>query len=52
MKVGVIGYGSMGRMILEKLSELKLIENKNLYVASRTYQKIEHLVNVFNVCER
>lgn len=50
MKIGVIGYGSMGKMILEKISESKAVENENLYVANRTYEKIEHLAGIFNVC--
>lgn len=51
MKIGVIGYGSMGKMILEKIAESKAVDNKNLYVANRTYEKIEYLMNVFNVCK-
>lgn len=51
MKVGVIGYGSMGKMILEKIAESKEIQNKDLYIANRTYEKIAHLANVFNVCK-
>lgn len=50
MKIGIIGYGSMGKMILEKISESKAVENKNLYIANRAYEKIEHLTNIFNVC--
>lgn len=51
MKIGVIGYGSMGKMLLEKLEESKFVDNKNLYVANRTYEKIAHLKNTYNVCE-
>lgn len=51
MKVGIIGYGSMGKMILEKIAEAKKIDNKDLYVANRTYEKIEHLTNILNVCK-
>lgn len=51
MKVGVIGYGSMGKMILNKLSESGTVENKNLYIANRTYGKIAHLASVYNVCK-
>lgn len=50
MRVGIIGYGSMGKMILEKLSESQTVENENLYVANRTYEKIAHL-NEFNICK-
>lgn len=51
MKIGVIGYGSMGKMILEKMSESKTVNRENLYVANRTYEKIEHLATVFHVCK-
>ena len=50
MKIGVIGYGSMGKMILEKIAESNTVGNENLYVANRTYEKIEHLADVFKVC--
>lgn len=39
MKVGIIGYGSMGKMILEKIAEAEFVRPKDLYVASRTYEK-------------
>lgn len=51
MKIGIIGYGSMGKMILEKISESKFVENENIYVANRTYEKILHLTSNFNVCK-
>ncbi len=51
MKVGIIGYGSMGKMILEKIAEAKFVECKDLYAANRTYEKIEHLTAVYNVCK-
>lgn len=40
MKVGVIGYGSMGRMLLEKLSSNSDLIDGKLYVANRNYEKI------------
>ena len=51
MKVGIIGYGSMGKMILEKIADSKSVESADLYVANRTYEKISHLINIFNVCK-
>lgn len=51
MKVGIIGYGSMGKMILEKLWEAQIIAKEDLYIANRTYGKIEHLKNEYNVCQ-
>jgi len=37
MKIGIIGYGSMGKMLYEKLSHTEL------YVSNRTKEKISHL---------
>lgn len=51
MKVGVIGYGSMGKMLLEKLpSNSELIEGK-LFVANRTYEKIASLNKEYHLCQ-
>ncbi len=51
MKVGIIGYGSMGKMILEKIAEAEYVKCEDLYVANRTYEKIAHLTNIFNACK-
>lgn len=51
MKIGIIGYGSMGKMILEKIAEAKCVKSEDLYIANRTYEKIAHLTDVFNVCK-
>lgn len=51
MKVGIIGYGSMGKMLLEKLSlEKDLIDDK-LYLANRSYEKIVDLADKYNLCQ-
>lgn len=50
MKVGVIGYGSMGKMLLEEFSNSDLIDGK-LYVANRNYEKITHLAELYNLCK-
>jgi pyrroline-5-carboxylate reductase len=51
MKVGVIGYGSMGKMLLEKLpSNSDLIEGK-LFVANRSYEKIADLAAKYHLCQ-
>lgn len=51
MKVGIIGYGSMGRMLLEKIESAGKAEAKDLYISTRTKEKIRHLKGKFNVCE-
>ena len=41
MRVGIIGYGSMGKMLLWKFSEAGTIGKESLYVANRTLEKLE-----------
>lgn len=51
MKIGIIGYGSMGRMLLEKFLDSKSVSAENLLVANRTLEKIVHLKDRCTVCE-
>lgn len=51
MKIGIIGYGSMGKMILEKVSQAERLSEIELLVSNRTKQKIIHLANICKVCE-
>jgi len=51
MKVGVIGYGSMGKMILEKISAGSDLVDGKLYVANRSYAKIAKLKEEYHVCQ-
>ena len=41
MNIGVIGYGSMGKMITEKLASSDLIKPQEIYVSNRTPEKLE-----------
>lgn len=50
MKVGVIGYGSMGKMLLEKLSPNSDLVDGKLYVANRTWDKIAELYEEYHLC--
>ncbi|MDR1220121.1 MAG: NAD(P)-binding domain-containing protein [Treponema sp.] len=53
MKIDIIGYGSMGKMILEKFIETKTIEQGKLFVSNRTYDKIMNLNKIYpqiNIC--
>ena len=50
MNVGIIGYGSMGKMILEKLAQSHAAGCEELYISNRTYERIEPLKDRFNVC--
>ena len=47
MKIGIIGYGSMGRMLVEKLSVNK--ETK-LFVYNRSPEKLKNLPSEINIC--
>ena len=47
MKVGIIGYGSMGRMLLEKLSKNK---GASLFVYNRTVEKLKGLGPKISLC--
>ncbi len=51
MKIGIIGYGSMGKMFLEKFLNSKCVSAENLLVANRTIEKIAHLKDKSTVCE-
>ena len=50
MKVGVIGYGSIGKVVLEKLARSGAVAREDLYVSNRTYEKIAHLGDLCRVC--
>lgn len=50
MKVGVIGYGSMGKMLVEKLSSNDDLIDGKLYVANRNYDKIADLDEEYHLC--
>ncbi len=41
MNVGIIGYGSMGKMLLQKISETGKVNHDKLSVSNRTLSKIE-----------
>jgi pyrroline-5-carboxylate reductase len=53
MKIGIIGYGSMGKMILGKFIETRTIEQEKLFVSNRTFNKIMDLNKIYprlNIC--
>lgn len=51
-RIAIIGYGSMGKMLLEKIISSKLIPEVNIYVSNRTFEKIEMLKEKYtvNIC--
>jgi pyrroline-5-carboxylate reductase len=42
-KIGIIGYGSMGKMIFSKFMESKIIPESGMFISNRTYEKIAGL---------
>ncbi len=42
-KIAIIGCGSMGKMLLEKIINSKIIPEDNLFVANRTLEKVQVL---------
>ena len=50
MNIGIIGYGSMGRMLYEKMSG-SVADSVSFYIANRTKEKVAHLREVCNVCD-
>lgn len=42
-ELGIIGIGNVGSMLLHKLIEMNLMEEKNIYVANRSKEKLESL---------
>ena len=40
MNIGIIGYGSMGSMIAKGLIEKKIIDASNLFISTRTIEKL------------
>ena len=52
--IGIIGYGSMGKMIFAKIIESKIVHESNVFLAERAYEAIKDLKMVYphlNICE-
>ncbi|MBR5348866.1 MAG: NAD(P)-binding domain-containing protein [Lachnospiraceae bacterium] len=50
MKTGILGYGSMGKMLLWKFFESGVVAKEDLYVANRTAAKVQEAAVIANVC--
>ena len=48
MRIGIIGYGSMGKMLLWKFSEAGNIGKQDLFVSNRTESKLEEAKGIAN----
>ena len=51
MKVGIIGYGSMGKMLLWKFSSNYKLAKEDLLVANRTQEKLEEAKDIAVICD-
>jgi pyrroline-5-carboxylate reductase len=53
-KIGIIGYGSMGKMISTKFIQSKAVNESSLFIANRTFEKIINLNKIYhkvNICK-
>ena len=50
MKVGIIGYGSMGKMLLWKFSESGKFAKSDLLVSNRTPEKLAEASGIASIC--
>lgn len=50
MKIGIIGYGSIGKMLLWKFSESGKFSPGDLLVANRTPEKLEEASDIAMIC--
>ena len=50
MKIGIIGYGSMGKMLLWKFSESGFYGKDSLLVANRTSEKLAEAESIATAC--
>lgn len=52
-KLGIIGIGNVGSMLLHKIIEMDLFKEENIYVANRSKEKLESLEKKYpllNIC--
>ena len=45
--IGIIGYGSMGKMIFSKFAQSNNINQSNLYISNRTFEKIKDINTIY-----
>ena len=50
MKVGIIGYGSMGKMLVDQFAASGKLKNQSLLVSNRTKDKLKTLPAGANPC--
>lgn len=51
MNVGIIGYGSMGKMLAQKFLESGRADKKSLFVSNRTKERLQEIASLATVCD-
>ena len=54
MKIGIIGYGSMGKMLLEKFIETKSVKESDIFLSTEKFEEIMNLNKIYpqiNICK-
>jgi pyrroline-5-carboxylate reductase len=50
--IGIIGFGSMGAMLLEDFADSKIVDRKKLFISTKTKSKLSELTKAgFSVCD-
>lgn len=50
MNVGIIGYGSMGKMLAQKFLESGRADKNSLFVSNRTKERLQEIASLATVC--
>ena len=51
MNVGIIGYGSMGKMLADKFAASGILDVEDVFVTNRSKEKLESAPIGVTVCE-
>ena len=51
MKIGIIGYGSMGKMLAENFLVASIADKDSLYLANRTFAKLQEMEGRAKLCQ-
>ena len=51
MKIGIIGYGSMGKMLAENFLAAGIADKDSLYLANRTLTKLQEMEGRAKICQ-
>ncbi len=51
MKIGIIGYGSMGKMLAENFLAAGIVSKKELFLANRTLSKLQEMEGRAVICK-